>query len=412
MARQSVGGTVLEIGRLFGRIGRPAAYGIAFVVVLLAGSAIYWIFRGGNPVEYVTSKVTRGTIARAVTATGSVNPIQTITVGTYVSGVIQDISCDFNTRVKKGQLCAKIDPRPYQTVVAQDRASVATASAQLLKDRADLAYARINERRFANLLAQHAASRDSYDVAKNALNQAIAQVAMDAATVDQRVAALDAAEVNLGYTNIVSPVDGIVVSRNVTRGQTVAASFQTPTLFLIADDLSKMQVDTNVSESDIGNVRPGQSAPFRVEGFPNRSFTGIVSQVRQAPQTVQNVVTYDVVVTVDNRELLLKPGMTATVRVITEKREHVLRVPNQALRYVPGGLSYVIEQVAERSPQIWLLRGRQPERVVVATGLDDESFTEITGGHLAEGDLVIVSEKSDTAANIRSNRSAPAMRFP
>lgn len=382
---------------------------IALLVILFAG-ALYWIFTGRATTTYVTAPVTRGTVARAVTATGSINPVLTITVGSYVSGVIQEIECDFNTKVTKGQLCAKIDPRPYQTVVEQEQASVALARQQLLKDRANLAYAQANARRFANLLAKQATSRDSYDAAVNARDQASAQVGLDQALITQRLAVLDAAKVNLGYTNITSPVDGTVVSRNVTRGQTVAASFQTPTLFLVATDLSKMQVDTNVSESDIGSIRVGNSARFRVEAFPDHAFIGLVTQVRQAPQTVQNVVTYDVVVAVDNKEHLLKPGMTATVRIITSKRDHVLRVLDQALRYVPGGLSSTSQAASAPSPQIWILRNGRPERVVVGMGLDDDSFTEITSGEVQVGDQVIVSERTPTST--KTNTATPAMRFP
>ncbi len=394
----------------FANVGRSSVYVGSAALVLLVAAALYWAFGGGGAVGYVTSPVTRGTVARAITATGSVNPMLTITVGTYVSGVIQEIDCDFNTKVKKGQLCAKIDPRPYQTVVEQDQASVAMARAQLLKDQANLAYAQIDEKRYAGLIAQKAASRDSYDTAVNALNQARAQVTLDQATIRQRTAELDAAQVNLGYTNIVSPVDGIVVSRNVTMGQTVAASFQTPTLFLIATDLSKMQVDTNVSESDIGGVKVGNKARFTVEAFPSTTFDGVVTQVRQAPQTVQNVVTYDIVITAANPQLLLMPGMTATVRVITVQRGRVLRVPNQSLRYVPGGLSASSGQPGAPSSGLWLLRNGQPYHVAISTGLDDDSFTEIVGGDVREGDRVIVSERTGAAS--QSSTSRPAMRLP
>jgi HlyD family secretion protein len=354
--------------------------------------------------------IARGTVTRAVTATGAVNPVLTITVGSYVSGVIQEIDCDFNTKVKKGQLCAKIDPRPYQTIVEQDRATVATAKAQLLKDQANLAYAQTDEKRYADLNAQNATSQDSYDVAVNALKQATAQIAVDQATIGQHNAELDAANVNLGYADIVSPVDGIVVSRNVTIGQTVAASFQTPTLFLIATDLSKMEVDTNVNESDVGGVEAGNKAPFTVEAFPDNTFEAVVTQVRQAPQTVQNVVTYDVVATVDNPQLLLKPGMTATVRVITAERDNVLRAPDQALRYVPGGLSSSTEQGTATSPQLWVLRDGRPYRVTVTTGLDDDTYTEIVSGDIRAGDKVIVSER--TGVSGKSTTAGPAIHLP
>ncbi len=403
--------TLSRYGRARAALGMILFYGLGAVLVLLLAGALYWLLAGGTAATYVTQPVTRGTVARSVTATGSINPVLTITVGSYVSGVIQEIDCDFNTKVTKGQLCARIDPRPYQTIVDQNRAAVSSAQAQLLKDQADLDYERVKAARFANLLAQRATSRDSYDVAVNARNQASAQVALDRATIVQRQAVLDAAQVNLGYTNIVSPVDGTVVSRNVTRGQTVAASFQTPTLFLIATDLSKMQVDTNVSESDIGGIRVGDKAQFRVEAFPDHPFSGVVTQIRQAPQTVQNVVTYDVVVAVNNDQLLLKPGMTATVRITTAKRDKVVRVPDQALRYVPGGLSAAGQGAGAPSPQVWLLHNGKPARVAVSTGLDDDTFTELTSGDVHVGDRVIVSERTalSTAPTISAT---PAMRFP
>lgn len=397
--------------RGFVRVFAGQHWKVLAVVALLLGGSATWLWLGRSaPTQYVTLPVTRGAVERAVTSTGAVNPSLTITVGTYVSGVIQQINCDFNTVVKKGQLCAKIDPRPYQTIVEQDVASVATVKAQLVKDEANLSYAQVNERRYATLLAQHAASQDSYDVTLNVLNQARAQVELDKASVLQRSAELDAAKVNLGYTDIVAPVDGIVVSRNVTIGQTVAASFQTPTLFLIATDLSKMQVDTNVSESDVGGVRTGDRARFTVEAYPDRVFEGEVVQVRQAPQTVQNVVTYDVVLSVNNPELLLKPGMTATVRIITEQRQNALRVPDQALRYTPGGLAAGNEQAGQAASQVWILRGGRPIRVPVAIGLDDDTRTEILKGDIREGDRVVVSERSASASTTPSNR--PAMRFP
>ena len=385
---------------------------VILATLILGAVGVWWVLGSGATASYVTAPLARGDVTRAITATGSVNPVLTITVGSYVSGVIQEIDCDFNTKVKKGQLCAKIDARPYQTIVEQNQASVATAQAQLQKDQADLAYATINERRFASLSAQNATSRDSYDVAINALNQARAQVAVDQATIGQRQAGLDAATVNLGYTNIVAPVDGIVVSRNVTMGQTVASSFQTPTLFLIATDLSKMQVDTSVSESDVGAVHVGDKARFTVEAYPDKTFEGEVNQVRQAPQTVQNVITYDVVITVANPQLLLKPGMTATVRVITAERRNVLRVPDAALRYVPGGLSSGSVHAEAQTPGLWVLRSGRPVRVAVTPGLDDDSYTEIVTSDVREGESVIVSERSGTGTRSRSTSGGPAMRLP
>jgi HlyD family secretion protein len=393
--------------------------GAVLALLLVGGPLVWWALRSDTSVNFTTAPATRGAITRTVMATGTVNPVLTIIVGTYVSGVIQQLQCDYNTQVKQGQICAKIDPRPYQSVVDQNKANLAAARAQLEKDKALMAYTKLNYERNSRLAQTNAVSRDVADLAKSTYEQADAQVDLDEATIQQRQAELSAAEINLGYTNIISPVDGTVVSRNVTMGQTVAASFQTPTLFLIATDLTKMQVDTNVSESDIGGVKEGNRATFTVDAFPKRTFEGIVSQVRESPQTVQNVVTYDVVVSVDNADLALKPGMTAATRVIVDQRNDVIRVPNQALRYWPGGLSgAAVRQGAvpasvpatseSGQAQLWVLRDGEPTAMRVVTGLDDDSFTEIVEGDLKPDDPVIVSEQRGTS----SGRSqVPIPRF-
>ena len=365
----------------------------AGTILVLVGAALWWFFGGGTPVRYVTQPAVRGSVSRAVTATGTANPVLTIIVGSYVSGVIQQLSCDFNTKVTQGQVCAKIDPRSYQAVVDQDKASLDNARAQLDKDKANLAYAKITAGRFATLLKQDSASRDAADSAQNAYAQAEAQIELDEANVALREAELEAAEVNLGYTNISSPVDGTVVSRNVTMGQTVAASFQTPTLFLIATDLTKMQVDVNVSESDIGSVHEGNPASFTVEAFSDRVFAGTVTQIRQAPQTVQNVVTYDVVVSVENNDLALKPGMTATAKIVTAQRNNVLRVPDQALRYRPGGM-LPHSGVSGSAAQVWVLREGTPTPVALSLGLDDDSNSEVMSGDLKPSDPIIIAEEN------------------
>jgi HlyD family secretion protein len=363
--------------------------GLATLLAVAMAGAAWWALAARSPVHYVSAQVTRGAVTRAVTATGTVNPELTIIVGAAVSGVIKEVYCDYNTRVTKGQVCAKIDPRPYQTVVDQNKANLAVAKAQLEKDKANLAYTKTALDRYASLLQTHAVSQEAFDNAKNAYDQAVAQIAYDEATIQQHQATLDAAQVNLDYASIVSPVDGTVVSRNVTMGQTVASSFQTPTLFLIATDLAKMEVDTNVSESDIGGIKPGNNATFTVDAYPKRTFDGTVSQVRQSPQTVQNVVTYDIVVSVDNSDLKLMPGMTAASRVVTDQRVDVIRVPNQALRYAPNGLAGA---APPGHAQVFVLRDGRPVAVPVATGLDDDGFTEIVSGELKPGDLVITAE--------------------
>jgi HlyD family secretion protein len=362
---------------------------VALALATAVGAAWWLIVHRAPAPHYVTAAASLGAVSQAITASGSVNPVITVQVGAFVSGNIQTLSCDFNTKVSKGQVCATIDPRPYQLTVDQDRAALQTAQAQEVKDKAALQYADLTYARAVTLLAQDSISHDAVDNAQSLRDQAQASLALDTATTRQRQAALDAATVNLGYTRILSPVDGTVISRNVSVGQTVAASFQTPTLFLIAQDLTKMEVDTNVSESDIAGAMAGAAASFTVEAFPGRTFQGQVSQVRQAPVSVQNVITYDVVVAADNPGLLLKPGMTATAKIIVASRANVLRAPDQALHFAPA--SARVKAGASAAPQVWVLRDKTPTPVRVTTGLDDGAFVEITGGDLKVGDPVIVS---------------------
>jgi HlyD family secretion protein len=360
---------------------------LAVLVVAAGGAMTWWVLGTSNPVQYATTPVSRGAVTRAVTATGTVNPVLTIIVGSYVSGVIQSLSCDYNTEVKAGQVCAKIDPRPFQATLDQ-------YSGQLLRDQAILDKDRVDLARYQQLAAQNSIARQQAEDQAFIVHQDEGTVALDQGLVE-------GAKLNLGYTDIISPVDGTVVSRNVTQGQTVAASFQTPTLFLIATDLKTMQVDTNVSESDIGGIKEGNQASFTVDAFAKRVFQGAVSQVRQSPQTVQNVVTYDVVVSVDNADLSLKPGMTAAARIVTDQRDNVVRVPNQALRYTPRLSS--VKPVRPATPpaanqgQVWMLRDGAPVAVPVVVGLDDDSYTEIISGDIKPGDLVITGEQSAAA---------------
>jgi len=377
--------------------------------VIGAGVVVYlrWHQRPERS-RYITAEVTQGAVVRTITTTGAVDPVITVEVGAYVSGTMQACYCDYNTQVKAGQLCAKIDPRPYQVVVDQGTANLATARAQLHKDEASLTYAKINYARDSRLLQHQIVSQDTVDSDKSVADQAEAQVEVDQATILQRQAELHAAQVNLDYTNIISPVDGTVVQRNITIGQTVAASFQTPTLFLIAQDLTKMQVDTNVSESDVGTAKVGQKASFTVEAFPKRIFWGQVFQVREAPITVQNVVTYDVVVAVENSDLTLLPGMTANTRIITDERDDVVRVPLQALRFSPQGLQHSTSTTKSKSgSNIWLLRADQPEKISIDTGLNDGSFVEVVRGDLKPGDRVIVDEGAREGAHEEQGGNSP-----
>jgi HlyD family secretion protein len=369
--------------------------------------------------RYLTARVTRGPIVRSVIATGTVNPVTTVQVGSYVSGPIQAIYADFNAPVKAGQLIAKIDPRPFQVKVDAAIATLANARAQLGKDTADLAYKKITYERNRRLFDAEAISGDALDSALSTYRQAVAQAALDRANILQQQANVKDAQVSLDYTNIVSPVDGNVVSRNVDVGQTVAASFQTPTLFLIARDLTQMQVDTNVSESDIGSVHNGQPGDFTVDAFPERTFEGTVTQVRQAPITVQNVVTYDVVVTVPNPEMLLKPGMTANVTIVTARRDDVLRIPAQALRFraqpdnryasaqnAPSN-DGVAHKTDSRNARLWVPDGRDLVPVTVTTGLSDGNYVELLGGDLKPGDAVVTEEARHTQAANGSASGSP-----
>jgi HlyD family secretion protein len=336
----------------------------------------------GNSIQYRTETAGRGDIEETVTATGTVNPVTTVQVGTQVSGTIKDIYADFNSRVKKGQLIAQIDPAFYETQLAQAQANTDHADASL-RDAERV----LNQNKA--LYAKNLVAKNDYDAAVTGYDSAKAQLA-------QAKAALQAAATNLSYTKIYSPVDGIVISRNVDVGQTVAASFQTPTLFTIAQDLTKMQIDTNVAESDIGRVKAGQETDFTVDAYPDTTFEGKVWQKRQAPITVQNVVTYDVVIQVNNRDLRLMPGMTANVSIVINRKKDVLKVSNAALRFKPerpGGTKGASAEGGQKRPSgpaVWVLENGEPQRVAVTLGITDGVNSEVLSGDLKEGQAVIV----------------------
>lgn len=377
---------------------RRLRYLIAAAIVLAAAAGVYRLWTRGHAEPengYITDAVTRGPVTATVTATGTVNPVTTVQVGTYVSGPIIAIDVDFNSPVRKGQRVAKIDPAPFQVKVQSAEANLANARAQVVKSRADLALKKLTLERTGELRQRDLIAQNDLDTARSNHDQAVAQIALDEASVKQAQSSLDEARINLNYTDITSPVDGVVVSRSVDVGQTVAASFQTPTLFQIAQDLTKMQVNASVSESDIGAVRDGQRALFSVDAFPGRDFHGVVTQVRNAPVTVQNVVTYDVVIAVDNPDLSLKPGMTATVTVVNGERDEVTRVPLRALSFAPdegktAGPGRTPRAAAE--PAVWRLTANGSlERIPVETGLRDDQFAEVTGGAVQVGDELAIA---------------------
>jgi HlyD family secretion protein len=315
---------------------RKVVLGLGVVALLaVAGGGYYWWKISHAKPQYVMGDVTQGDIERSVNVTGSINPRVTVTVGSYVSGTVKSLSCDFNSQVKAGQVCAKIDPSTFQVVVDQNAAQLNSSRAQLRKDEAALIYAKAVFERDRKLLTDGIVAQEIVDNDKSVYNQAQAQIDLDKATIVAQQASLKSAVVNLGYTNIVSPVTGTVLTRNVDVGQTVASSLQTPTLFLIGKDMTKMQVDANVSEADVGRIQVDQHVTFSVQAYPDKEFEGSVRQIRRGPITVQNVVTYDVVIAVDNPELLLFPGMTADAEIVTDARANVLRVPLAATRFTP-----------------------------------------------------------------------------
>jgi HlyD family secretion protein len=414
------------------------------LLIVLAAVAVWW-WRGRNPpLHYVTARVTQGDIQRAVNMTGALNPVVTAQVESFVSGNIKSWSCDFNTLVTKGQICALIDPLPFQVIVDQDTASVHSAIAQLAKDRVAAANQAVVYAYDQKLIDQGIVSQETINADKATLDQEQAQVNLDLANIAQQRALLHGAQVNLGYTKIPSPVDGMVITRYIDVGQTVVSSLSAAPLFLIGKDMHSMQVDTNVSEADVGGVKPGQRAYFTVQSYPNRTFWGAVRQVREGPITVQNVVTYDVVIDVKNDDLALFPGMTADAHIITAERSNVLRVPLPAIRFNPEGLNRTRRGGAQgredsqgrgngqgrdggasraaaenpdasgderRAPagaagtragggrpggaggraQIWLLRDGKLVAVRVRTGLDDGTLIEVAGEDLKVGDVVVVN---------------------
>ena len=395
---------------------------LTLLLLLSASLALgtWWYLDSDPPqIQYVTAAIERGEVSRLVIATGTVNPVKTVEVGTYVSGPIKAIFVDFNSPVTQNQRVAQLDPRPFLMKVKQAEATVRTAQAQVKKDQADLTFKKQVLKRTRDLFERSLIAEQEVEATERDYEQAVAQLQLDRARTEQQAAALEEARINLGYTDIISPVDGVVVSRNVNVGQTVAASFQTPILFLIAQDLTKMQVNANVSESDIGGVVEGQRAFFSVDAYPDRQFWGQVAQVRNAPQTVQNVVTYDVVVTVENADFALKPGMTADISIISAHREGVLKVPLAALRFRPPDANGAApsgerDRPAPRldDPQIWIQTNDaslQPVRV--QPGVSDETDFELLNGSLSEGDQVVIGIQRHTGDDERTTLPGFGMRW-
>jgi HlyD family secretion protein len=380
---------------------------LVVLMVVLALGGFYLLKNKGNGAQFKTARVSRGDLRATVTATGTVSAVTTVLVGTQVSGTVKQLLVDYNSPVKKGQLLAQIDPALSDAKVAQSKANLQAAVANVEKAEAALLDADRTLERNRTLFARNFIARSDLDTADTNRLSALAQLNVAKAQVEQQKAALNQDETNLDYTRILSPVDGTVISRNVDIGQTVAASFQTPTLFSIAQDLTRMQIDTNVDEADIGKVRVGQPVQFTVDAYPDSTFPGGVSEIRNAPTTIQNVVTYDVVVKVANPELKLKPGMTANVSIITASEKGVLKVPNAALRFkwqpaaaVPDRESAAATGTSRpqavratngaKTQGVWVLDGKKPRRAPLTLGISDGNETAVISGELKEGDAVII----------------------
>jgi len=361
---------------------------VMVILAAIGAGAFFKLKAKEDGVKFRTEKLAKGSIQQVVSATGTVNAMVNVLVGTQVSGTVRQILADYNSPVKQGQIIAQIDPTTFEAQADQARANLLVAKANVKKSEAALLDAKRVMTRNKELYAKDLIARSDMETSETNYQSAFAQVNASKAQVAQTEAALKYAETNLRYTKILSPVDGIVVSRNVDVGQTVAASFQTPTLFNIAQDLTKMQINTNVDEADIGKVKMDQNVEFTVDAYPDMTFKGKVSQVRNSPITVQNVVTYDVVIKVDNSDLKLKPGMTANVSVIISNKENILRASNTALRFKP--FDKAPNEPDQKGYAVWILENNKPKRMKITPGISDGNFTEILSDNLKEGQEVIV----------------------
>lgn len=368
--------------------------------------------RGSSPkgASFITVPAERGAVVGRVTATGTLSALVTVQIGAQVSGRIAELGADFNSHVKKGQVLARLDPELMGAAVAQSRANEQAAQGNLARAIAQSKDAERKLQRAKALADQKLIAPADLDAAQAEADVARASIDAAQGTVAQAHAQRQQADVNLGYTTITSPIDGTVISRAVDVGQTVAASLSAPTLFTIAENLTKMQVDTNVAEADVGKLKEGLAAAFTVDAFAGRPFKGTIRQIRFAPQVVQNVVTYDAVIDVDNSELLLRPGMTANVTFTWARADDVLRVPNAALRFRldsetarkgrsdgDGGRRGRPDAGGAPPGQrtLYVLRDQTPAAILVHTGVTDGTFTEIADGELKEGDAVITDKTDD-----------------
>ena len=380
---------------------RHIIIGIVIIAVLTTGTIAV---TNSKQVKYKTKPIERCTITEVVEASGTINPVNTVSVGSTVSGLIKEIYVDYNDVVKKGQILAQIDPANFEATVQQNQAQINNARANLAKLQAIANYDQKQYVRYKNLYSKNFVAKSELDEKLSTYQSDLAQINAAKAQISQYQATLKTALTNLGYTKIIAPVDGTVISREIDLGSPVAASFQAPELFTIAQDLTKMQIEVSVSEADIGRVEEGQNVTYTLDGYPDSTFTGKVTQVRLSPTTESNVVTYTVIVDVNNEDLKLKPGMTANVSIITDKSENVLCVPNMALKFTPD-----INGPKYKNQGIWILEKGKPKRVEIETGAYNDSSTEIISDKIQEGTDVIISIKSKKSK--QNNRRNPVPRL-
>ncbi len=379
-----------------------------FILILIIFLLISFLSKD-KKIFYKTDNLQKCTISQTVEASGTINPVNIVSVGSTVSGLIKEIYVDFNSVVKKGQILAQIDPAIFEATVKQQQAAIINAKANLVKLQASAEYSRKTYNRYQNLYKRNFISKNDLDQAKSTYQADMAQIEAAKAQIVQAQAQYKTALTNLGYTKITAPVDGMIISREIDVGQPVAASFQAPELFTIAQDLKKMQIEVNVSEADIGKVENGQSVIYTLDGYPDSEFVGKVTQVRISPTTVSNVVTYSVIVEVENEDLKLKPGMTANVKIITKKVEDVYCVANSALKV---NINKKNEIIKYENPGVWILDNKTPKRVEVELGISDDEKTQIVTNKLKSGDNIIIGimdEKSKKEAG--QKRKMPMRMF-
>ena len=378
-------------------------FAIAVVAWLLSGN------KKDEQVSFVTEEVAPANIQNSITATGSVEPVDTVAVGTQVSGIIDKIYVDFNSTVKKGQVLAVLDTKNLTSTLNSAKANLQSAQANLQSANAALGYQRANYNRYKALYQKGLVSANDFESARLSYRQAEEQVAMMKESVVAAQESVRTAQTNLGYATIVSPIDGTIINKYVAEGQTVAASFSTPELFGVARDLKKMQVLADVDEADIGDVRPGESVTFTVDAYPDDTFQGTVEQVRLGGSTSNNVVTYKVVISTSNADLKLKPGMTANVTIYTQQKSGVLSVPTKALRFTPAKETVgkmKIKDISNAKNKVWTIEGNNIVPHQVNIGMSDGTHTQIVSG-IKQGQKVItgVDVKTDDAAADGSNAS-------